>query len=342
MEDINFDQIQEVLSKPLNIAVTSHFNPDGDALGSALAVYHIMRLLNHKVHTIIPNAFPDFLKWMPGSSDIIIFESEQQAEAREKLVAADVIFCLDYNAAHRTGKMEEVLKIAPGKKILIDHHPNPDTEFFDFLLSDVTASSTAELCYRFFNETGILEYLNKDVAECLYTGIITDTGSFSFSCNSPATYRIVAHLVEEGIDAVNLHKLIYDTSSEGRVRLLGYSIYEKMVVLPEFRTAYIVLTKEDLENFNYNVGDTEGIVNFPLSIKEINLAILITERNDLVRLSFRSKGEFPANEIAQKYFEGGGHRNAAGGNSHQPVDATISKLESILPEYSERLNFMIS
>jgi len=343
LKKVSFDQIIKAFSTPKRITITSHYNPDGDAIGSSLAVYHIMKALGHQVNVVIPNTCPDFLKWMPGSSEILLFESEESKVAEIAINEAEFIFCLDYNALHRTGKkMEGALNTAPGRKILIDHHPGPEIKSFDYTCSEISASSTAELVFRFIDKAGYTKFLNRQVAECLYTGIITDTGSFSHSCNSPETYRIVARLVEKGIDAQKLHKLIYDNFSEDRIRLLGYAISEKLTVLPEFNTAYIILTKEVLSKFNYQVGDTEGIVNYPLSIKHINLAVLITERDDLIRLSFRSKGDFPANEIARKYFKGGGHRNAAGGDSFQSVEETVAKLKEILPEYQHKLDFIIS
>jgi phosphoesterase RecJ-like protein len=335
-----FSEIAKLLSTPSQIVVTSHYNPDGDAVGSAMALYHILSKSGQNVNVVIPNDFPDFLKWIPGSKDAVIFELEQR-RAEDLLKSAQVVFCLDYNAPSRVDIMEKALIASTAIKILIDHHPNPDEEAFDYLYSKVSASSTAELVYQFAEAVGLKKYINTDAAKGLYAGIVTDTGSFSFSCNSPATYRIMAEIMELGVDAVKLHQLIYDNFSESRIRLLGNALGEKMVVLPEFHTAYIPLSNSDLESFNYKVGDTEGIVNYPLSIKEINLAILMTERKSLIRLSFRSKGDFPANQIAREYFEGGGHKNAAGGNSELSMEDTIQRLREILPLFSEQLDFQI-
>jgi phosphoesterase RecJ-like protein len=209
------------------------------------------------------------------------------------------------------------------------------------VLSKTIASSTAELVYEFLDEIKLLPHLNKAAAEGLYTGIITDTGSFSFSCNNPKTYRIVAELVETGVDAEKLHRLIYDTFSESRLRLLGFAFNSRLLTFPAYRTAIIYLSKEDLEKFDYEPGDTEGIVNFPLSIKEINVSILMTQRDDSIRMSFRSKGEFAVNKIAGKYFDGGGHRNAAGGNSKLSMEETIEKIKEILPLYQDELDYVI-
>ena len=306
-----------------------------------MALYHILRKAGHQVEVVIPNDFPDFLKWIPGSKNAIIYEQEK-GKAEEFLQSAQIIFCLDYNAPNRIDSMEKALVSAKGIKVLIDHHPNPEVEAFEYLYSKVTASSTAELVYQFVDAVGLKKYMNIDAAKGLYAGIITDTGSFSFSCNSPAPYRIMAELIELGVDAEQLHRLIFDNFSESKIRLLGSALSEKMVTLPEFHTAFITLSKTDLENFNYKAGDSEGIVNYPLSIKEINLSIMLTERDKLIRLSFRSKGDFPANQIASEYFEGGGHKNAAGGNSNVSMDETIKKIKEILPLFKEQLDFVIS
>ena len=336
-----FEEISKLLSTPTRIVVTSHYNPDGDAVGSALATYHILKLAGHQVEVILPNAFPDFLKWIPGSEDVIIYVQEKE-KAEQAFQSAPIIFCLDYNAPNRVDSMEKALVSAQGIKVLIDHHPDPDTQAFQYLYSDVSASSTAELVFKFVEAAGLKKFINVDAAKGLYAGIITDTGSFSFSCNSPAVYRIMAELVELGIDAEQLHRLIYDNFSESRIRLLGSALSEKLLVLPEFHTAFISFSKDDLKRFNYKTGDTEGIVNYPLSIREINLSIMMTERDDLIRLSFRSKGNFPANQIARDYFEGGGHKNAAGGNSHLSMEETMQKVKQILPLFREQLNFVIS
>jgi len=329
-----------MLRQPSNIVVTSHHNPDGDALGSALAMYHILKQFGHNIRVIIPNEYPDFLKWIPENDSIIIYESAQKEFAESLFAESDVVFCVDYNALNRVGKMEKALTEAKGMKLLIDHHPNPDENAFDWIFSTTMASSTAELVYEFADKTNLLNFINKEAAECLYSGIITDTGSFSFACNSPRPYMIVADLISRGINTERLHRLIYDTFSESRIRLLGFAINQKMLILNDFHTALIPLTRNELESFE--TGDTEGIVNYPLSIKHVNLSILLSEREDLIRLSFRSKGKFPANQIALKYFEGGGHTNAAGGNSFVSMEETIQKIISILPLFRTDLDFIIS
>lgn len=331
-----------MLSQSANIIVTSHHNPDGDALGSAMAMYHILKQLGHNVRVIIPNEYPDFLKWIPENDSIIIYESEQKEFAESLISEAHYIFCVDYNALNRVGKMEKALTEAKGKKLLIDHHPHPDEKVFDWLLSSTSASSTAELVYEFAQKANLLNFINKEAAECLYAGIITDTGSFSFACNSPQPYLIIADLIKRGINTERLHRLIYDTFSENRIRLLGFAINQKMLIFNDFHTALIPLTRKELESFDHKIGDTEGIVNYPLSIKQVNLSILLSEREDLIRLSFRSKGKFPVNQIAREYFEGGGHTNAAGGNSYVSMEETIQKIINILPLFKAELDFIIS
>ncbi len=335
----DFEKIRQLLSLPKKIAVTTHYNPDGDAIGSALGVYLILKRMGHQVQVIVPNQFPEFLKWMPGVDKIEIYTQDKNNIIENFLAEADIIFCLDYNAPNRIDKLENNLREATGLKILIDHHPQPSIESFDFLLSDITSSSTAELLYGFFVEAGFESLMNKEFADCIYTGIITDTGSMSYSCNSAATYRVIAKLIELGAVPQMLHRLIYDTFSENRIRLLGYSLSEKMKVLPEYHAAYITLSIDEFKRFSYKVGDTEGIVNYPLSIKEINLSVFLTERNDIIRLSFRSKGKFSVNHFARNHFDGGGHLNAAGGKSFTNMEETIKNLLAVLPQYKNELNF---
>lgn len=338
MKDFNFRKVSLLFSEPKKVVITSHHNPDGDAIGSAMAMYHVLMQLQHEVHVILPNRFPDFLGWISDSDRAMVFENDEET-CKKILNGGDIIFCLDYNAPKRVGQMEDALKAANGIKIMIDHHPDPDEEAFQYVLSSVQVSSTAELIYVFLYETGHSKWINQAAAESLYTGIVTDTGSFSYACNSADMYRIIADLIERGVDAEKLHRLIYDNFSESRIRLLGYAINQKLQVFKEYHTAFITLSREELERFNYTVGDTEGIVNYPLSIKGINMSILLTEREKKIRLSFRSKGEFEVNEIAREHFEGGGHQNAAGGDSFADMEKTVQKIRDILPLYKQKLDF---
>jgi phosphoesterase RecJ-like protein len=317
--------------------VTSHHNPDGDAIGSTLAMAALLKRTGKAAIVMVPNDYPSFLKWLPGNDTVLLYR-HNEAKAEEMISQADLIFCLDYNALHRTGGLEDALRKAPGKKILIDHHPDPILADFDLYLSVVQTSSTSELVYRFIEGCSWTDLINQDIATSLFVGIMTDTGSFSFACNYPATFEITASLIKKGINPEQIHRLVYDTYSENRLRLLGYCLSEKLTVLPEFSTAYISLSKAELERFHHQVGDTEGIVNYALSIENIKLAILLTERKDRIRLSFRSKGDLSVNRIAREHFNGGGHKNAAGGDSFISLDNTVKKLIEVIAQYREDID----
>lgn len=336
MKNFEYDYIRELISNSRSVVVTSHYNPDGDAIGAALAMTLMLHKMGKKAVVMIPNEYPVFLKWMPGSNDVHIFRQREKS-GREVISGADLFFCLDYSGINRTGEMEEALRNAEGKKILIDHHLEPVLSDFDFYLTQVKVSSTSELLYRFFEDCSWLDLIDRDIATCLFVGIMTDTGSFSFSCNYPETFEITASLLRKGINPEQIHRLVYDTYSEERLRLLGYCLSNKLTVLPEISTAYIALTMEELERFHHQVGDTEGIVNYALSIDAIKIAIFLTERKDRVRLSFRSKGNLSVNNIARDHFNGGGHRNAAGGDSFVSLDDTVRKLKEVLEQYKDEI-----
>ena len=333
---INFiyAHIKELISQSSSIVVTSHHNPDGDAIGSILAMTALLQKTGKEAFAMVPNDYPAFLKWLPGSKKVIIYRSNEQM-ADNIISRADLIFCLDYNALHRTNEMEGALRKATGKKILIDHHLEPVLDDFDYYLSVIQISSTSELVYRFVEGCSWLDLIDQEIASGLFVGIMTDTGSFSFSCNYPSTFQIAAALISTGINPEQIHRLVYDTYSENRLRLLGYCLSEKLTILPEFSTAYIALSKAELDRFHHQVGDTEGIVNYALSIENIKLAVLLTERKDRIRLSFRSKGDLSVNMFAREYFNGGGHNNAAGGDSFLSLDDTILRLKEALVQYRD-------
>jgi phosphoesterase RecJ-like protein len=332
----NFDYpfIADLITSNRKIVVTSHHNPDGDAIGSALALAGLLRIAGKEVVALVPNDYPAFLKWIPGN-DLVIIYQQQEKKAKDFISDADIIFCLDYNALNRTGKMEKELRKSTAKKILIDHHLDPVLSEFDFYLSVIQVSSTSELVYSFIAGCSWLGLINQDIATSLFVGIMTDTGSFSFACNQPETFQTTAALLSAGINAEAIHRQVYDTYSESRLRLLGYCLSEKLTILPEFSTAFIALSRAELDRFQHQVGDTEGIVNYALSIGNIKLAVLMTERKDRIRLSFRSKGDLSVNRIANEHFNGGGHRNAAGGDSYTSLDETIIKLKEVLTQYRE-------
>lgn len=328
------NRIEELIRSSKRILITGHHNPDGDAIGSVLAMHLFLKNRGIQSQCMVPGEFPDFLNWMPSIEKISIFSKEN----REDLISrADLIFCLDYNSLHRTGKMADPLIRSNAVKVLIDHHPEPNLSQFDLCYSETITSSTSELIFNFIEGLGGEKIIDKKIAECLYVGIMTDTGSFSYACNSSRTFRIVARLLETGLNAEYVHRQVYDNYSEARLRLLGFSLSEKLVVLRDLSSAYISLGMDELRKFDYKEGDTEGIVNYALSIDGIKVAVLMTERKNKIRLSFRSKGNFPVNEIARDHFEGGGHLNAAGGDSYLSMVETVSKLESILAHYKDRI-----
>ena len=339
LTDRDFADLKEVLDKSKNIVLTSHHNPDGDAVGSVLGLFHFFRNKGYNVNAVLPNDFPEFYSWMPGSDKIYIYEKDS-AKVKTLLNEADIIFSLDYNAFNRVGQMTELLKKSSAKKVMIDHHPEPE-EGFDYYFSTVNTSSTGELIYDFIVRYGEKDLIDKNVAVSLYVSIMTDTGSFSFSCNNPKTYRVTADLIEKGVDVAKVHKLVYDNYSENRLRLLGFALSERMIVWNDLHSAVIYLSKDDLKKYDYKVGDTEGLVNYPLSISNVNVSVLVTEKDRKIRLSFRSKGDFPVNEVVKKHFQGGGHKNAAGGYSYVSMEKTIDNLKIVLEKYKEELNYKI-
>lgn len=335
------NELSALLLRCRNIVLTTHTNPDGDAIGSTMALYHFFRKKNYQVSAIVPNEFPGFLAWIPGAERMMIFEKESK-KAQIALDAADVVFCLDYNALSRVGSMTETLKKVKVPMVLVDHHIDPEMESFAFAYSTVQVSSTSELVYNLIKQLNGRDLIDKVISECLYVGIVTDTGSFSFSSNKSSTYRIMADLIERGLVPDKIHQLIYDTFSENRLRLLGLGISSRMLVWDNLRTALIYFTAEDLAGLDEQVGDTEGVVNYPLSMEKINLSILLTEREKNIRLSFRSKGNFSVNDLARKHFNGGGHLNAAGGKSFESMEQTIEKIKAVLENYKKSLDYQLS
>lgn len=336
MENNDFIDISQLLSTQRRILITTHINPDGDAIGASLALFLYLKKRGHQVWVMIPDPYPEFLAWMPYAKDILIFKREPQI-CRNIIDQAEIIVAADYNCFDRINEMGVLAKKSPAVKVLIDHHLNPSDEF-DHKISCTGVSSTSELVYDFIEARNDLSLMDRDIAEHIYTGIITDTGSLSYSCNYIKTYLIIAELFKLGIDGEHIHRLVYDTYSESRLRLLGYSISHQLVVLPEYHTAYITLTKTDLDRFNHQIGDTEGIVNYALSIEGINLAALFMDRDEIVKISFRSKGNFSVDALARDYFKGGGHRNAAGANCSTSMDETVRLFLQILPQYQSQLN----
>ena len=338
-QDKELSALKNLLTSTGNVILTSHHNPDGDAVGSLLAMYHYLKNKGLNVAAVLPNEFPEFYSWMPGADEILIYEKQSKA-VKEVFEKGGVVFSLDYNAFHRVGQMTDLLKNFKGKYVMIDHHPEPENGY-DLYFSNIDSSSTGEIVYNIIKGLGDKELINQDIAVALYVAVMTDTGSFSYSCNNPETYRVTADLIEKGVDASKVHKLVYDNYSVDRLRLMGFALSERMIVWPELHSAVIYLTKEDLTRFNYKPGDTEGLVNYPLSIAEVNVSVLITEKERKIRLSFRSKGDFAVNELVKKYFDGGGHKNAAGGYSYVNMQQTLKNVKSVLEKYKKDLDFKI-
>lgn len=335
MKNTDYQKINDLLSRPSRILITTHTNPDGDAIGSSLALCTYLSMKKHEVKVIVPDPFPEFLAWAPGQENVLIYK-ERIEECKKLIREANIIFCLDFNNLDRLNDAGSLVLQSDAVKILIDHHLNPSAHF-DLKISISRTSSTSELIYDFIVASGDRDLLDKSIAECIYTGIITDTGSFSYSCNYIKTYEVVADLYSLGIDGEHIHRLIYDTYSENRLRLLGFSISDKLVVLPEYHTAYITLSEEELQRFEYKVGDTEGVVNYALSIKNINLAALFMERDGQVKISFRSKGNFSVDSLARNYFNGGGHSNASGANCQATLVQCVQTFLNLLPGLQDQL-----
>lgn len=331
-----FHALDTVIQSPRNVTVITHVNPDGDAIGSSLAFAQFLRKLGHHVEVMVSNDFPGFLAWMPGANGIHVYDKEAEL-CNSILEASDCLFILDFNHLSRAGLILEKLKSLSVVMLLIDHHR--DTDFGQFLsvLSDTQVSSTSELVAETILHYGA-HYLDEAIATNILVGIMTDTGSFAHSVFRPETFSICAKMVEKSASYNQIHQLVYDTFSEDRLRLLGYAISNKMEILDEYATAIISLDKGELDAYHYQVGDTEGVVNYPLSMEKIKMSVLVTERQGVIRFSFRSKGDFSVHELAKKYFNGGGHTNAAGGTLMCSMEKALEKLHQILPEYQRLLH----
>ena len=337
MNNKEIKDIKKLLSSSKKIAIVSHRNPDGDAYGSSLALYHYLQKLQHDVSVVSPNDCPDFLKWLPSQEKIVIFE-EELSKGTELLNEAEIIFTLDFNALHRVGKvMEDTLLNASATYVMIDHHKEPDN-YADIMYSDSSISSTCQMLYHFFEKIGPLDSIDQTIATCLYTGIVTDTGSFKYSSTTSVTHRIIADLIDTGIDHTKIHINLYDTNSFSRLQLLGKAL-GNLKVMSEYRTAYISLSQVEMNSFNFKKGDTEGFVNYGLSLKGVVFAVIFIEdqKQGIIKMSLRSKGDFSVNEFARNHFNGGGHINAAGGRSEDSLNKTIANFLKIIPTFKNEL-----
>ena len=330
------EQFYPILNQPFKAVITAHQKPDGDAMGSTLGLYHFLKQLGHEVTVISPTNWAQFLDWMPGVEQVIDFEANKNV-ASEIVAAADYVFCLDFNILHRTKHLEPIIRDSKALKILIDHHQQPDTPSFAYGISDVKMSSTCEMIYDFIVQSGHSNLIDIDIATCLYTGLMTDTGSFRFPSTTASVHKIVAHLKELGLQHAKIHENIYDNSTEGRLKFMGNAFLNRMTVLPEFKTAVMAIPKSDIYKFELKTGDTEGLVNYLLSIEGIKFAAILIDREEERKWSFRSKGNFDVNIFARTHFEGGGHANAAGGRSSKSLDETFNDFKNIIENYKSQL-----
>jgi len=321
--------IQNLLATPKKIAIIPHRSPDGDAMGSTLALYHFLLKLNHNPVVISPNEFPNFLAWLPGSETVLIYENDKE-NCTKILNEAELVFTLDFNALHRTGEMEQVLNKLSAPMIMIDHHQKPDI-YATVTYSDTSIGSTCEMIYNLISYLDKKDLLDKTIATCIYTGITTDTGSFRFSSTTSTTHRIVADLIDLGINNSAIHNSLFDDNSANRLQLLGRAL-QNIKVFPQYKTSYITLSQKELDEFHYQKGDTEGIVNYGLSIKGIHFSAIFIEHRDenIIKISLRSQGNFDVNQFAREHFNGGGHINAAGGKSYETMKATTNKFEKLI------------
>jgi phosphoesterase RecJ-like protein len=329
MKKEEIESINQLLANPKKIAIIPHRSPDGDAMGSTLALYHFLLKDGHQPVVIAPNDFPEFLAWLPSSDQVLIYENEKE-KTTQILNECDIIFTLDFNALHRTGEMEKVLSQLQAPFIMIDHHQSPEN-YATYTYSDTQFGSTCEMIYNFISLLDKKNQIDKTIATCIYTGILTDSGSFRFPKTTGTTHRIVADLIDLGVENTNIPTWLFDNNSYNSIQLLGRAL-QNMIVIPEYKTAYIVLSQKELDEFKYQKGDTEGIVNYGLSIKGIHLAAIFIEHRDenIIKISFRSQGDFDVNQFARNHFNGGGHINAAGGKSYENMHETVRKFRDLL------------
>ncbi len=313
-----------------------HTKPDADALGSSLGLAGYLIKKGHEVSVIAPTDYPDFLKWMKGNDDVTIYKGNEEL-CDKKLGEADIVFCLDFSSLNRIDELGDIISCSSAIKVLIDHHLDPQ-DFADYRSWSTEAAATAELVYELIKDLNDEDLIDIGMAESLYAGIMTDTGSFRHPSTTSRVFQIAAKLVEIGVDVNNVSRQIYDSNSLDRLRLIGYALSERLVVLPEYRTAYFKLSADDLKKYKYSTGDSEGLVNYGLSIVGVVFAATLIEREDGVKMSFRSVGDFSVNQFARDNFNGGGHRNAAGGKSDESLDEVVDKFEKLLLRYKSELN----
>jgi phosphoesterase RecJ-like protein len=331
-----FEELKRFLESSKNIVIVGHRNPDGDAMGSTLALKHYLGKKGHDCTVVVPNDYPDFLHWLPGSETTFRFDW-QNSQSQRAVNNSDIIFLLDFNALHRVGSdMQNALEKYPNDFAMIDHHQQPDD--VKYMYSDVTICSTCQMVYQFIEMNNDLDLIDVDVATCLYTGIMTDTGSFRFRSTTSDTHRIIADLIDKGAENDRIHNNVYDANSYNRLLLLGQAL-SNLQILPSYKTAFITLSDEEKKRFDFQKGDTEGVVNYALSLKGIIFAAIFIEdkEQNIIKISFRSKGNFSVNQFSRNHFSGGGHDNAAGGKSDESMEKTITNFTRLLSEYQSDL-----
>ena len=333
----NVDHVEKWFERADKVVIVTHVSPDGDAIGSSLGLWHFLLSQGKTVHVIVPNAFPDFLKWMPGAKDIIQYNRYKEF-ADKLLQEADVICVLDLNVLSRLDEMQSSVANSPARKMLVDHHLYPG-DFARITISHPHISSTSELVFRLICQLGNFSDISKEGAECIYAGMMTDTGAFTYNSNDREIYLIISELLSKGIDKDEIYRNVYNNNSEGRLRLKGYVLCEKMQLFPNFNAALITLSREEQKQFHYMKGDTEGLVNIPLSVKGICFSAFLREdtEKDMIKISLRSVGTFPCNEVASEYFNGGGHLNASGGEFYGPLDKAVELFKQALVKYEDLL-----
>lgn len=329
--------LKKLLSTPKKIVIVPHKNPDGDAIGSSLGLYHFLKKTGHTANVIAPNDYPEFLKWIPGNEKVLIHDMDN-VFSEDLISSADLIFTLDFNALHRCGQMGNPIAKSKAIKIMIDHHQQPDS-YADYVYSDITMSSTCQMIYHFIEKIKGIDQIDIEIGEALYTGIMTDTASFRFPLTTSTTHKVIAYLIDIGVDKSKIHNAVYDTNSFGRLQLLGCAM-NNLRFLENHSTAFIYLTNKELDLHGFKKGDTEGLVNYGLSLKGVKLAAIFIEnkQESIIKISFRSKDDFDVNKFARNHFNGGGHKNASGGRSELNLEDTVTKFTNILTNYELELN----
>ena len=327
----HINKVEKAIESAEKIVLVVHVGPDGDAMGASLGLWHYLMTINKEPVIIVPTAFPNFLAWMPGSECVLVYE-ENKKTSDEFLAAADLIFALDFNTPKRLGKLAEAVLASPADRILIDHHLHP-SDFARIAISHPEVSSTSELIFRLICRMGDFSKINLACAECIYTGMMTDTGGFTYNSNNHEIYIIISELIKLGVDKDDIYRKVFNTYSADRLRLMGFCLYKKMKIYPQYKTALISLTAKELSMFNYTNGDAEGFVNIPLSVDGVVFSVFMREDTDKIKISFRSQGTFPANKVAADLFNGGGHLNAAGAESFSSLSDAVNKFEDALADY---------